>query len=89
MTPHISARALPHLPGIRRHTRQTMRASGRRARSVMRSEVMGLASRDQRRDDHGQAQGVTVTILLDNPRAFLRQHLVESGCRPKERETRT
>ena len=50
---------------------------------------MGLASRHHRRDDHGQAQGVTVTILLDNPRAFLRQHLVESGCRLKESETRT
>ncbi len=34
-------------------------------------------------------KGVTVANLLDNPRAFLRQHLVESGCRPKESETRT
>jgi hypothetical protein len=50
---------------------------------------MGVALRHHRRDDHGQAQGVTVAILLDNLGPFLRQHLVESGCRPKERETRT
>jgi hypothetical protein len=87
-SPYLRACVAPPAGNSSSH-RQTMRASGRRARSVMRSEVMGLASRHHRRDDHGQAQGVTVTILLDNPRAFLRQHLVESGCRPKERETRT
>ena len=27
--------------------------------------------------------------ILDNARAFLRQHPVESGCRVKESETRT
>jgi DNA-directed RNA polymerase specialized sigma24 family protein len=27
--------------------------------------------------------------ILDNARAFLRQHLEESGCRLKESETRT
>jgi hypothetical protein len=52
-------------------------------------EVVGLALCDQRRDDQGLAQGVMVAILGDNARAFLRRPLVESGCRPKERETRT